>query len=81
MNNSKSLSIVAVAAIAAMLVATSLVGTTDVFAGKKKYEKSQAISQANACGNGELALDVYCQNINSQIQGEENSAALSGFQG
>jgi hypothetical protein len=81
MNNSKSLSIVAVAAIAAMLVATSLVGTTDVFAGKKKYEQSQAISPANACGNGALALDVYCQNINSQIQGEENSAALSGFQG
>jgi hypothetical protein len=81
MNNSKSLSIVAVAAIAAMLVATSLVGTTDVFAGKKKYEKNQATSQANACGNGELPLDIYCQNINSQIQGEENSAALSGFQG
>ena len=45
MNNGKSLSIVAVAAIAAMLVATSLVGTTDVFAGKKKYEKNQATSQ------------------------------------
>ena len=81
MNNSKSLSIVAVAAIAAMLVATSLVGTTDVFADKKEYEKNQATSQANACGNGELPLNVYCQNINSQIQGEENSAALSGFQG
>jgi hypothetical protein len=24
------------------------------FAGKKKYEKSQAVSQANACGNGVL---------------------------
>jgi hypothetical protein len=30
-----------------MLVATSLVGTDDAFAGKKKeYEKNQAISQA-----------------------------------
>jgi hypothetical protein len=81
MNNSKSLAIVAVAAVAAMLVATSLVGTNDAFAGKKKYEKNQATLQANACGNGELPLNVYCQNINSQIQGEENSAALSGFQG
>ena len=81
MNNGKSLSIVAVAAIAAMLVATSLVGTNDVFAGKEKYKKNQATSQANACGNGKLPLNVYCQNINSQIQGEENSAALSGFQG
>ena len=81
MNNSKSLAIVAVAAVAAMLVATSLVGTNGVFAGKKKYEKNQVTSQANACGNGELPLNVYCQNINSQIQGEKNSAALSGFQG
>jgi hypothetical protein len=81
MNNSKSLTIVTVATVAAMLVATSLVGTNDAFAGKKKYEKNQATSQANACGNGELPLNVYCQNINSQIQGEENSAALSGFQG
>lgn len=81
MNNSKSLVLVAVTTAAEMLVATSLVSTYDVFAGKKKYEKNQSTSQANACGNGELPLDVYCQNINSQIQGEENSAALSGFQG
>ena len=81
MNNSKSLAFVAVVAVATMLVATSLVETNDAFAGKKKYEKNQATSQANACGNGELPLDVYCQNINSQIQGEENSVALSGFQG
>jgi len=81
MINNKSLAIVAVAAITAMLVATSLVGANEVFAGKKKYEKNQATSQANVCGNGVLPLNVYCQNINSQIQGEENSAALSGFQG
>jgi hypothetical protein len=81
MINNKSLAIVAVAAITAMLVATSLVGANEVFAGKKKYEKNQATSQANACGNGVLPLNVYCQNINSQVQGEENSAALSGFQG
>jgi hypothetical protein len=56
MNNTKSLAIVAVAAIAAMLVATSLVGTNDAFA--LKYKKNQATSQANACGNGELPLDV-----------------------
>jgi hypothetical protein len=80
MNNTKSLAIVAVAAIAAMLVATSLVGTNDAFAGKK-YDKNQATSQANACGNGKLPLDVYCQNINSQVQGEENAVAQDGFQG
>jgi hypothetical protein len=34
-----------------------------------KYGKNQAISQANACGNGKPPYDVYCQNINSQVQG------------
>jgi hypothetical protein len=82
MNNTKSLAIVAVAAMAAMLIATSAVATEDAFAGKKKgYEKNQAISQANACGNGELPLNVYCQNIGSQIQGDENAVAPSASQG
>jgi hypothetical protein len=80
MNNNKSLAIVAVAAVAAMLVATSLVGTNDAFAGKKKYEKNQAISQANACGNGKLPLNVGCQNIASQIQGDENAVAQAADQ-
>ncbi len=80
-NNTKPLAIVAVATIAAILVATSLVGTDDAFAGKKKgYEKNQAISQANACGNGELPLNVGCQNIASQIQGDENSVAQAADQ-
>ncbi len=82
MNKNRSLAILAVTAIAAMLVATSLASANDAFAGKKKgYEKNQATSQANACGNGELPLDVYCQNINSQVQGEENAVAQNGFQG
>jgi hypothetical protein len=82
MNNTKSSAIVTVAAIAVMLIATSAVATEDAFAGKKKgYEKNQAISQANACGNGELPLNVYCQNIGSQIQGDENAVAPSASQG
>jgi hypothetical protein len=80
MNNNKSLAFVAVAAVAAMLVATSLVSTNDAFAGKKKYEKNQAISQANACGNGELPLNIGCQNIASQVQGDENAVAQAAEQ-
>ncbi|MGH9988601.1 MAG: hypothetical protein ACRD8W_32110, partial [Nitrososphaeraceae archaeon] len=71
MNNNKTLTIAVVAAVAAMLIATSAVATEDAFAGKKKgYEKNQAISQANACGNGKLPLNVGCQNTASQIQGD-----------
>jgi len=74
--NNKTLTIAVVAAVAAMLIATSAVATEDAFAGKKKgYEKNQAISQANACGNGELPLNVGCQNIASQIQGDENAVS------
>jgi len=69
-----------VAAMAVMLVGATALATEDAFAGKKKYEKNQAISQANACGNGELPLNVFCQNIGSQVQGDENAVAASGAQ-
>jgi len=72
---------VIVAAMAVTLIGATAFATDSAFAdGKKKYEKNQAISQANACGNGELPLNVFCQNIGSQVQGEENAVALDGFQ-
>ena len=72
---------VIVAAVTVMLVGATALSTTDsAFAGKKKYEKNQATAQANACGNGELAFNVGCQNINSQIQGDENAVSLAADQ-
>jgi hypothetical protein len=75
--NTKSLAVVAIAAVAAMLIA-SLVGTNYVFAGG--YEKNQATSQANACGNGELPWNIGCQNVGSQIQGDENAVSVAAEQ-
>ena len=76
--NSKYLAVVA--ALAVILVAATALSTTDsAFAGKKK-EYSQATSQVNDCGNGELPLNVGCQNTASQIQGDENTAALASEQ-
>jgi hypothetical protein len=73
--------LVIVAAVTAMLVgATALSATDSVFADKKKYEKSQAASEANECGNGELPLNVFCQNLLSQIQGDGNAANIIGVQ-
>jgi hypothetical protein len=71
-----------VATMAVMLVGTTALATEDAFADddKKKYEKNQVTSQANACGNGELPLNVFCQNINSQVQGEENAVSATGSQ-
>jgi hypothetical protein len=71
---------VIVAAMAVMLIGATALATDDAFAGKKKYGKNQAISQANACGNGKLPMYVFCQNIGSQVQGEDNSVVLSGAQ-
>ena len=76
---------VVIAAMAIMLIgATALATSESAFAGghghKKSYEKNQATSQANACGNGKLPYNVFCQNIGSQVQGDENAVAASGSQ-
>ena len=70
-----------VAAMAVMLIGATALATDDAFAGKKKHkEYNQATSQANACGNDKYPLNVGCQNIGSQIQGDENGVALSADQ-
>jgi hypothetical protein len=80
---------VVVAAMAVMLIGATAFATDDAFADKKRhddkkkgggYEKSQAVSQVNDCGNGELPENVFCSNTASQIQGDDNSAALASEQ-
>ena len=72
---------VIVAAMAVMLIGATAFATDSAFAGgKKKYEKNQALSQANACGNGKLPYNVFCDNQASQVQGDENEVALAGSQ-
>ena len=65
------------------VMAAALVGATAVTADSAyatKYDKNQATSQANACGNGELPLNIGCQNVDSQVQGEENVVSLGAAQ-
>ena len=72
---------VIVATMTAILIGATALATDDAFAdGKKKYKKSQALSQANACGNGFLPENVGCQNAASQIQGDENAVAMDAEQ-
>jgi len=75
--------LVLVAAMAAMLVASTALATDNAFADKKKdgYKKSQAATQVNDCGNDDSPEDVFCQNLASQIQGDGNAVALEGEQG
>ncbi len=89
-----------VAVMAVMLIGATALATDDAFADKTKrggYEKSQAVSQVNDCGNGGAheepngistttdpieggAENVGCQNTASEIQGNENIAALASEQ-
>jgi hypothetical protein len=72
-----------VAALAVMLIGATAITTDDAFADKKKrggYEKSQAVSQVNDCGNGELPLNVFCQNLAAQLQGDGNAVNVIGAQ-
>ena len=76
---------VVIAAMAVMLIgATALATSESAFAGghghKKSNEKNQATAQTNACGNGEVPINVGCQNTNSQIQGDENGVAQTAQQ-
>jgi hypothetical protein len=64
---------------AVMLIATTAISnitTGSVLA----YDKNQAKSDINECGNGQVPTNIGCQNIDSQIQGDENSVALAGVQ-
>jgi hypothetical protein len=72
---------VIVAAMVVMLIGATATATDDAFAdGKKRYGKNQAIDQTNACGNGDLPMNVLCSNTGSQVQGKNNAAALDSFQ-
>ena len=75
--------LIVVAAMTAMLVGATAFATTDsAYADgeKKKYEKSQTTAQTNACGNGEMPLNVFCSNTESQVQGDENQVAITSQQ-
>ena len=73
---------VVIAAMAVMLIGATAFATDSAFAGghKKSYEKSQATSQVNECGNGFMPYNVGCQNTASQIQGDENGVSSASAQ-
>ena len=85
---SKTISIIAIIAISAILMTTAII-SQDAFAKCKKYRghgsssssnsQSQAIAQANVCGNGNLATNIDCQNLASQIRGDGNAVNVIGL--
>ena len=45
-----------------------------------KYESSQASAGSNDCGNGVLPLNIFCQNLASQIDGDGNAINIIALQ-
>ena len=66
----------AIAAVMLVAATTEMAITGYVFA----YSRNQATSSANDCGNGQIPTNVGCQNTDSQIQGDENSVAMTSRQ-
>ena len=81
--NNRSISKVAVTVTVA-IATVMLVGTITVSLGDNSAfatkEKNQDASEANACGNGELPLNVLCETTTSQVDGEENAVVINGNQ-
>jgi hypothetical protein len=75
MNSNKTVAMIAIVAVATLLLATSV--NNVAFA---HYKKTQTLAQANACGNGPLPLNIFCQNAASQVQGNDNVASVSASQ-
>jgi hypothetical protein len=73
--NAKSLAVMAGLLLA---IVGSLASVND--ASATKYESSQASSGANDCGNGVLPLNIFCQNLASQIDGDGNAINIIALQ-
>jgi hypothetical protein len=76
---SKTLAVAAIVALATSLITAAAMSSDNAFAKYRKKE-TQSMAQANACGNGPLPLNIFCQNAGSQVQGKDNSVSVSASQ-
>jgi uncharacterized protein (TIGR01732 family) len=70
---------VTIVVVAAMLITAAPVTSTNIVMADG-YEKSQAASHTNDCGNGSFPFNVLCQNLESEIQGDGNAINIIGLQ-
>ena len=76
MQSQKFAIITTIAALLLVITAVSTITPESVSA----YKKNQATSQANACGNEFIPINIGCQNTDSQVQGDENAVTLTAQQ-
>ena len=89
MRSQMIVTIIATAALVGILITAATVSKDALAKCKKKYrssgsdgsnKQSQTIAQANVCGNGNLALNIKCQNLANQIQGNGNAVNVISLQ-
>src|SRR5215813_8087516 len=80
--NKNSFIIAAIAVLAALLATGAAMSSEIAYASGNHYSKSvrQTIAQDNYCGGGTMPLDIYCQNLGSQIKGDHNAVNAIGIQ-
>ena len=80
--NNNSLTIAAIAVLAALLATGAVISSEIAFAGGHHYSKSvrQTVAQDNYCGSGTMPLDVNCQNLGSQVKGSHNAVNVISVQ-
>jgi hypothetical protein len=79
--DNKNLTIVAISALASLLASCVFMSSEIAFACGHHHSKSirQTAAQANDCGNGIVSSDINCQNLGNQINGDHNSANITGI--
>lgn len=70
------------AAIAGVVLLFTTLATSSIATPENvlAYEKNQAVFQTSACGNDFFPTNIGCESADSQIQGDENGAALTAQQ-
>jgi hypothetical protein len=79
--DNKNLTIVAISALASLLACCMFMSSGIAFACGHHHSKfiRQTAAQANVCGNGIMSSDINCQNLGNQINGDRNSANITGI--
>ena len=79
--DNKNLTIVAISALASLLATCKFMSSEIAFACGHQHSKfiRQTAAQTNVCGNGIMSSDINCQNLGNQINGDHNSANITGI--
>ncbi len=79
--DNKNLTIVAISILASLLAGCVFMSSEIAFACGHHHSESirQTATQTNACGNGIMSLDINCQNIGHQINGDHNADNMTGI--